>query len=85
MTGKQLTDDQRAILAKLLQLPKLSNHEIAWVLGVDVRTIRRRRCEFAATGELKKHKDVSKNAEKLTPQHLEVLAVLGSFSTIPHP
>ncbi|KAL2172399.1 hypothetical protein VTG60DRAFT_5674 [Thermothelomyces hinnuleus] len=73
MTGKQLTDYQRAILTKLLQLPKLSNHDIAWVLGIDDRTVRRRRYEFETTGEIKKHKDVSKNAEKLTPQHLEKL------------
>jgi len=73
MTGKQLSDDQRAILSKLLQIPKLNNHEIAWVLGVDERTVRRRRYEFDATGDIKKHKDVSKNAEKLTPEHLEKL------------
>ncbi|KAL2178586.1 major facilitator superfamily domain-containing protein [Thermothelomyces heterothallicus CBS 202.75] len=73
MTGKQLTDYQRAILTKLLQLPKLSNHEVAWVLGIDDRTVRRRRHEFETTGGIKKHKDVSKNAEKLTPQHLEKL------------
>jgi PHS family inorganic phosphate transporter-like MFS transporter len=74
MTGKQLSDDHRAILAKLLQIPKLNNHEIAYVLNIDERTVRRRRYEFEATGEIKKHKDVSKNAEKLKPQHLEVRA-----------
>ncbi|KAL2199699.1 major facilitator superfamily domain-containing protein [Corynascus similis CBS 632.67] len=73
MTGKPLSDDQRTILTRLLQIPKLNNHEIAWVLGVDERTVRRRRNEFEATGEVKKHRDVSKNAEKLTPQHLEKL------------
>ncbi|EAQ90824.1 hypothetical protein CHGG_02759 [Chaetomium globosum CBS 148.51] len=72
MTGKQLSDDHRAILSKLLQIPKLTNREISWVLGVDDRTVRRRRIEFEATGEIKKHKDVSKNAEKLKPQHMEV-------------
>jgi PHS family inorganic phosphate transporter-like MFS transporter len=72
MTGKQLSDDHRAILAKLLQIPKLNNHEIAYVLNIDERTVRRRRYEFEATGEIRKHKDVSKNAEKLKPQHLEV-------------
>ncbi|KAK4158195.1 major facilitator superfamily domain-containing protein [Chaetomidium leptoderma] len=73
MTGKQLSEDHRAILSRLLQISKLNNHEIAWVLGVDERTVRRRRYEFAATGEIKKHKDVSKNAEKLKPDHLEKL------------
>ncbi|KAL2019243.1 hypothetical protein VTK56DRAFT_9970 [Thermocarpiscus australiensis] len=74
MTSKQLSDDHRAILAKLLQITKLNNREIAWVLNVDERTIRRRRYEFAATGQLKKHRNVSKNAEKLKPQYLEKLA-----------
>ncbi|KAL2157453.1 hypothetical protein VTH06DRAFT_6145 [Thermothelomyces fergusii] len=73
MTGKQLNDYQRAILTKLLQIPKLSNRDIAWVLDVTERTVRRRRDEFEATGDVKKHKDVSKNAEKLKPQHLETL------------
>ncbi|GAB1311229.1 hypothetical protein MFIFM68171_01439 [Madurella fahalii] len=73
MTGKQLSDDHRAILAKLLQITKLNNHEIAWVLNVDERTIRRRRYEFAATGQLAKHKDVSQNAAKVKPHHLEKL------------
>lgn len=75
MTGKQLSDDHRAILAKLLQIKKLNNHEIAWVLDVDERTVRRRRYEFEATGEVKKHKDVSKNAEKLKAHHLEVASL----------
>ncbi|KAK4162089.1 hypothetical protein QBC43DRAFT_322310 [Cladorrhinum sp. PSN259] len=73
MTGKRLTDDHRAILVKLLQITKLNNHEIAWVLNVDERTIRRRRDEFTKTGQLAKHKDVSKNAEKLKDHHLEKL------------
>ncbi|KAK3299083.1 uncharacterized protein B0H64DRAFT_387099 [Chaetomium fimeti] len=73
MTGKQLSDDHRAILSKLLQIPKLTNREISWVLDIDDRTVRRRRHEFEATGEIKKHKDVSKNAEKLKPQHMEKL------------
>ncbi|KAK4128338.1 MFS general substrate transporter [Parathielavia appendiculata] len=73
MTGKQLSEDHRAILAKLLQIPKLNNHDIAFVLNVDERTVRRRRYEFEATGQIKKHKDVSKNAEKLKPHHLEKL------------
>lgn len=72
MTGKLLSDDHRAILAKLLQIPKLNNHEIAWVLNITDRTVRRRRYEFAATGQLAKHKDVSQNATKLKPHHLEV-------------
>lgn len=79
MTGKQLSEDRRAILSRLLQIPKLNNHEIAFVLGVDERTVRRRRYEFQATGEIKKHKDVSKNAEKLKPHHLEV----STFSDLP--
>jgi PHS family inorganic phosphate transporter-like MFS transporter len=85
MTGKQLTEDRRAILSRLLQIPKLNNHEIAFALGVDERTVRRRRYEFQATGEIKKHKDVSKNAEKLKPHHLEVLVsrYLG-YSDSPH-
>ena len=82
MTGKQLSDDHRAILSKLLQIPKLNNHEIAWVLGVDERTVRRRRFEFDATGEIKKHKDVSKNAEKLKPEHLEVLCPRWPFFVV---
>ncbi|AEO65748.1 uncharacterized protein THITE_161754 [Thermothielavioides terrestris NRRL 8126] len=73
MTGKQLSDDRRAILSRLLQITKLSNREIAWVLGVHERTVQRRRDEFEATGQVKKHKDVSKNAEKLKPQHVERL------------
>ncbi|KAK4106004.1 MFS general substrate transporter [Parathielavia hyrcaniae] len=73
MTGKQLSEDHRAILAKLLQIPKLNNHDIAFVLNVDERTVRRRRYEFEDTGQIKKHKDVSKNAEKLKPHHLEKL------------
>ncbi|KAK3311332.1 major facilitator superfamily domain-containing protein [Chaetomium strumarium] len=75
MTGKQLSDDRRLILSRLLQITKLNNNEIAWVLGVDERTVRRRRYEFEATGEIKKHKDVSKNAEKLKPHHVEKLVV----------
>ena len=72
MTGKQLSEDHRVILTKLLQLPKLTNREIAWVINVDQRTVQRRRREFVETGELKKHKDVSMNAEKLKPYQLEV-------------
>lgn len=73
MTGKRLSEDHRVILSKLLQIPKLSNHEIAWVLNVDERTVRRRRGEFDATGQLAQHKDVSKNAEKLKEHHMEQL------------
>ncbi|KAK0730610.1 hypothetical protein B0H67DRAFT_562296 [Lasiosphaeris hirsuta] len=73
MTGKRLSDFHRQILSKLLQIQKLTNHEIAFVLGCDERTIRRRRYEFAATGNLAKGRDVSKNAEKLKPQYLEKL------------
>jgi MFS transporter, PHS family, inorganic phosphate transporter len=72
MTGKPLNEFQREILRKLLQIQKLTNHDIAFVLEVDERTIRRRRYEFAATGNLAKKRDVSKNAEKLKPLHLEV-------------
>ncbi|KAK4197463.1 hypothetical protein QBC40DRAFT_180880 [Triangularia verruculosa] len=67
------SDDHRAILTKLLQIPKLTNHEIAWVMGVDERTVRRRRTEYTQTGQLAKHKDVSKNAEKFKEHHLEKL------------
>ncbi|KAK4648787.1 uncharacterized protein QC761_113810 [Podospora bellae-mahoneyi] len=73
MTGKRISDDHRAILTKLLQISKLTNHEIAWVMGVDERTVRRRRAEYIQTGQLAKHKDVSKNAEKLKEHHLEKL------------
>ncbi|KAK0672827.1 hypothetical protein QBC41DRAFT_299210 [Cercophora samala] len=73
MTGKRISDDHRAILSKLLQISKLSNHEIAWVMGVDERTVRRRRAEYTQTGQLSKHKDVSKNAEKFKEHHLEKL------------
>lgn len=66
------SDDHRAILTKLLQISKLTNHEIAWVMGVDERTVRRRRAEYIQTGQLAKHKDVSKNAEKFKEHHLEV-------------
>jgi PHS family inorganic phosphate transporter-like MFS transporter len=86
MTGKQLSDDRRAILSRLLQITKLSNREIAWVLGVHERTVQRRRDEFEATGQVKKHKDVSKNAEKLKPQHVEVrLATAASRSAARFP
>lgn len=71
MTGKRLSDDRRQILAKLLQIEKLTNHDIAFVLNVDERTIRRRRYEFATTGSLAKARDVSKNAEKLKDEHLK--------------
>ncbi|KAK4178856.1 hypothetical protein QBC36DRAFT_323889 [Triangularia setosa] len=73
MTGKRISDDHRAILTKLLQISKLTNHEIAWVMGVDERTVRRRRAEYTQTGQLAKHKDVSKNAEKFKENHLEKL------------
>ncbi|KAK3906201.1 hypothetical protein C8A05DRAFT_29912 [Staphylotrichum tortipilum] len=73
MTGKQLSDDHRAILAKLFQIPKLTDQDIAFILDIDQRTAHRRRIEFAETGALRKHRDVSKNAEKLKPQHLEKL------------
>ncbi|KAK4192646.1 hypothetical protein QBC35DRAFT_197572 [Podospora australis] len=73
MTGKRLSEDHRIILSKLLQLQKLSNHEIAWILNIDERTVRRRRVEFEATGQLAQHKDVSKNAEKLKEHHMKQL------------
>jgi hypothetical protein len=72
MTGKPLNDFQLGILKKLLQIQKLNNHDIAFVFDCDDRTIRRRRYEFAATGDLKKKRDVGKNAEKLKPELLQV-------------
>lgn len=76
MTGKPLNHFQLRILKKLLQIQKLTNHDIAFVLECDERTIRRRRYEFQATGDLLKKKDVGKNAEKLKPEYLEVGEVL---------
>jgi len=73
MTGKPLNDFQLSILKKLLQIQKLNNHDIAFVFDCDDRTIRRRRYEFAATGDLKKKRDVGKNAEKLKPELLQKL------------
>lgn len=72
MPGKHITEDHRVILGKLLQLPQLKNREIAWVLDYDLRTIQRKRKEFVDTGEVKKKRDVSMNAEKLKSHHLEV-------------
>ncbi len=74
MTGKRLSDFQRQILVKLVQISKLNNHDIAFILDFDERTIRRRRYEYAATGSLAPAPNVSKNAEKLKPQYLEVCA-----------
>ncbi|KAK1828245.1 hypothetical protein QBC39DRAFT_359856 [Podospora conica] len=68
MTGKQLSAFQRQILGRLFQLPQLTNRQIAFVLEYDERTIRRRRDEWKATGEIRAHKDVSKNAEKFKPE-----------------
>ncbi|KAK0656057.1 hypothetical protein B0T16DRAFT_398415 [Cercophora newfieldiana] len=73
MTGKPLNEFQLGILKRLLQIQKLTNQDIAFVLDCDERTIRRRRYEFAATGNLAKKRDVGKNAEKLKPEHLEKL------------
>ncbi|KAK4131948.1 hypothetical protein BT67DRAFT_368098, partial [Trichocladium antarcticum] len=73
MPGKHITEDHRVILGKLLQLPQLKNREIAWVLDYDLRTIQRKRKEFVDTGEVKKKRDVSMNAEKLKSHHLEKL------------
>lgn len=41
LPGKQLSDDKRAILAKLFQIAKLTNREIVWVLDVDAGTVHR--------------------------------------------
>lgn len=72
MAGKQLSEDRRSILGRLFQIPKLDNREIAFILNINERTVRRRRDEFNATGQVHKHKDVSKNAMKLKPGDLEV-------------
>ncbi|KAL1843151.1 hypothetical protein VTJ49DRAFT_2901 [Mycothermus thermophilus] len=72
MTGKQLNEEQRALLARCFQVKKLTNAEIAFILNVSITTIQRRRIEYEKTGVLKPHRDVSKNAEKLKPHHLEV-------------
>jgi len=72
MTGKQLSESQRQILGRLFQIQKLTNRDIAGVLDVDERTIRRRRDEWRATGEVRAHKDVSKNAEKFKPEAVTV-------------
>lgn len=73
MTGKRFTEDQRVLLERMLTLKdKLSNHDIAFILGFDERTIRRRRYEFDANGKIAPPPDVSKNAEKLKAENLEV-------------
>ncbi|KAH6625985.1 hypothetical protein B0J18DRAFT_464041 [Chaetomium sp. MPI-SDFR-AT-0129] len=51
--------------------PEVHNEEIAFVLNVNQRTVRRRQYEFAVIGELKTPEDVNKNAAKLTLEHLE--------------
>ncbi|KAK3487345.1 hypothetical protein B0T13DRAFT_113654 [Neurospora crassa] len=74
MTGKRFTEDQRVLLERMLTLrDKLSNHDIAFILGFDERTIRRRRYEFEANGRIAPPPDVSKNAEKLKAENLEKL------------
>ncbi|KAJ4418510.1 hypothetical protein N0V85_001419 [Neurospora sp. IMI 360204] len=74
MTGKRFTEDQRVLLERMLTLKdKLSNHDIAFILGFDERTIRRRRYEFEANGRIAPPPDVSKNAEKLKAETLEKL------------
>ncbi|KAK3354134.1 hypothetical protein B0H65DRAFT_1390 [Neurospora tetraspora] len=74
MTGKRFTEDQRVLLERMLTLKdKLSNHDIAFILGFDERTIRRRRYEFEANGRIAPPPDVSKNAEKLKAVTLEKL------------
>ncbi|KAK3956441.1 hypothetical protein QBC32DRAFT_138092 [Pseudoneurospora amorphoporcata] len=74
MTGKRFTEDQRVLLERMLTLKdKLSNHDIAFILGFDERTIRRRRYEFEANGKIAPPPDVSKNAEKLKAENLEKL------------
>jgi MFS transporter, PHS family, inorganic phosphate transporter len=77
MTGKQLTEVQLGILKKLLQIPKLTNQEIAFVFDCDIQTVRRRRREFSATGDLVRHRNVGKNPLKLKPEYLEVCTTYG--------
>lgn len=73
MTGKRFTEEQRVILERMLTLKdKLTNHDIAYLMGFDERTIRRRRYEFEAHGRIAPPPDVSKNAEKLKPDNLQV-------------
>ena len=73
MTGKRFTEEQRVFLERLLTLKdKLTNHDIAYVMGFDERTIRRRRYEFEKTGKIAPPPDVSKNAEKLKAENLQV-------------
>jgi MFS transporter, PHS family, inorganic phosphate transporter len=72
--GRRLSDERIQILEKLLQIQKLNNHDIAFALSCDERTVRRRRLQFLELGKLiNKAPDVSKNAEKLKPQHFQVL------------
>ncbi|KAL2269860.1 hypothetical protein VTJ83DRAFT_2044 [Remersonia thermophila] len=73
MTGKQLNEEQRALLARCFQVKKLTNADISFILNISIKTVQRRRIEYQETGLLKPHKDVSKNAEKLKPHHLEKL------------
>ncbi|KAK3396511.1 hypothetical protein B0T20DRAFT_273569 [Sordaria brevicollis] len=74
MTGKRFTEEQRLILERMLTLKdKLKNHEIAFIMGFDERTIRRRRYEYEANGKIAPPPDVSKNAEKLKPETLQKL------------
>jgi PHS family inorganic phosphate transporter-like MFS transporter len=72
MTGKQLNDEQRALLARMFQVKSLKNADISFILNISMKTVQRRRIEYEQTGNLRKHRDVSKNAEKLKPEHLQV-------------
>lgn len=65
MTGKPLDHFKLGILKKPLQVEKLTNSDIAFVLECDERTIRRRRTEFAATGDLAKKERCGQKCRKI--------------------
>lgn len=71
-TSNRLSTFQRGILEKLLQIPKLTNAEIAVVLDCDKRTIQRRRLQFNNTGAVSNSSKTAKNAEKMKQHHVEV-------------
>ncbi|KAH8895182.1 hypothetical protein GQ53DRAFT_642306 [Thozetella sp. PMI_491] len=74
IAGKRLSDERLQVLERLLQIQKLTNHDIAFALDCDERTVRRRRYQYQQLGKLRhKHPEVAKNAEKLKPKHLEKL------------
>jgi hypothetical protein len=68
----RMSMEARQILERLLQMPKVNNQEIAWVMGLDQRTVRRRRAQFLKTGTLTTARPVSKNAEKIKPEYFQV-------------